>query len=217
MCIRDRFGVIVAGGWFRHHLEAAVDRALLAQAAVESVSLFDGPGGRVHLHMATSPLVDSVRLFAPTGDLFGPDGRLVMSYPPRTELNSPSQELLYPGVAGQSPRLTTQAGGDGVRFRVLLVTVAAPRGGLYTLRLSASLAQLDGSAKAFYLTTLSLAMLFGVFLFALQAVQARRLKARLRRLSEHIAALREGQVEHSLADDASRDEIGELNLSLIHI
>lgn len=205
------FGVIVAGGWFRHHLEAAVDRALLAQAAVESVSLFDGPGGRVHLHMATSPLVDSVRLFAPTGDLFGPDGRLVMSYPPRTELNSPSQELLYPGVAGQSPRLTTQAGGDGVRFRVLLVTVAAPRGGLYTLRLSASLAQLDGSAKAFYLTTLSLAMLFGVFLFALQAVQARRLKARLRRLSEHIAALREGQVEHSLADDASRDEIGELN------
>lgn len=38
-------GVIVAGGWFRHHLEAAVDRALLAQAAVESVSLFDGPGG----------------------------------------------------------------------------------------------------------------------------------------------------------------------------
>ena len=65
-------GVAVSGRWFRYHLEAAVDRALLAQAAVESVSLFDGPGGRVHLHMATSPLIDSVRLFAPTGDLLIP-------------------------------------------------------------------------------------------------------------------------------------------------
>ncbi len=204
-------GLIVAGGWFRHHLEAAVDRALLAQAAVESVSLFDGPEGGVHLHMASSPLVESVRLFAPTGDLFGPDGKLVMSYPPRLSEEPPSTEVVPPGVVGQPPRLLTQRGVDGARFRVLLVTVAAPRGGLYTLRLSASLAQLDGSAKAFHRTTLSLALLFGVLLFLLQAVQAQKLKARLRRQREHIAALREGLLDHTLADDPSRDEIGELN------
>ena len=204
-------GVIVAGQWFRHHLEAAVDRALLAQAAVESVSLFDGPGGRVHLHMATSPLVESVRLFAPTGDLFGPDGRLVMSYPPRTAAPDQTPEILLPGVPGRPPELRTRYGADGVRFRELTVTVAAPRGGLYLLRLAASLAQLDGSARAFYRTTLSLAMLFGASLFVLQAVQARRLKARLAVLRAHVAALREGQLDHDLDDDPNRDEIGELH------
>lgn len=204
-------GVIVAGQWFRYHLEQAVDRALLAQAAVESVSLFDGPGGRVHLHMATSPLIDSVRLFAPTGDLFGPDGRLVMSYPPRVSAPSQPLELMLPDVAGRPPVLRTRQGNDGVRYRELTVTVAAPRGGLHTLRLAASLAQLDGSARAFYRTTLSLAALFGVLLFVLQAVQARRLKARLEVLSTHIAALREGHLNSELADDPQRDEIGELH------
>lgn len=203
-------GVVVAGQWFRHHLEAAVDRALLAQAAVESVSLFDGPGGRVHLHMATSPLIDSVRLFAPTGDLFGPDGRLVMSYPPRGNTQDASADQLLPGEPGQAPRLTTRLGAEGVRFRELTATVAAPRGGLYTLRLAASLAQLDGSARAFYRTTLSVALLFGALLFVLQAFQARRLRARLGLLSAHIAALREGHLDRDLASDAQADEIGEL-------
>ena len=35
--------LLVAGGWFRSHQVAALDRALLAQAAVESVSLFFTP------------------------------------------------------------------------------------------------------------------------------------------------------------------------------
>lgn len=203
-------GVIVAGQWFRHHLEAAVDRALLAQAAVESVSLFDGPGGRVHLHMATSPLIESVRLFAPTGDLFGPDGQLVMSYPPHAQELDTKAELLLPGWPGQPPRLTTRLGADGERVRELIVTIAAPRGGLYTLRLAASLAQLDGSAQAFYRTTLSVALLFGVLLFVLQAIQARGLRARLALLSAHIAALREGHLDRDLVSDFQTDEIGEL-------
>lgn len=204
-------GVLVAGRWFRYHLEASVDRALLAQAAVESVSLFDGPGGRVHLHMATSPLIDSVRLFAPTGDLFGPDGQLVMSYPPRVSLKEQPPEILPPGVPGQSPKLYTHRRPDGERCRELTVTVAAPRGGLYTLRLAASLEQLDGSAAAFYRTTLSLAVLFGVVLFGLQAAAARGLRARLGLLSSHIAALREGQLDQDLPDEPHRDEIGELH------
>ena len=91
------------------------------------------------------------------------------------------------------------------------MTAAAPRGGLYTLRLAASLAQLDGSARAFYQTTLSLAMLFGAALFVLQALQARRLGTRFAVLRAHVAALREGQLDHDLADDPQRDEIGELH------
>jgi hypothetical protein len=67
---------------FHLALERSLDQALLAQAAVESVSLFDGPKREPHLHMASSPLVESVRPFAPEGVLFGPDGREVMRYPP---------------------------------------------------------------------------------------------------------------------------------------
>lgn len=206
----------VAGGWFRRHLEAALDRALLAQAAVESVSLFDGPGGRVHLHMATSPLVDSVRPFAPTGDLFGPDGRLVMSYPPRQPGDAADVPHLpaQPVQPGQPPRLGTHTERGGARFRELVVAVAAPAqsasGGLYTLRLAASLDQLDRSTRVFYQTTLSLVALFGGLLFALQAVQARRLGARLRGIGAHMAALREGNLDRPLAPDATHDEVGEL-------
>jgi signal transduction histidine kinase len=207
--------LLLAGGWFRSHLEEALDRALLAQAAVESVSLFDGPGGRVHLHMASSPLVDSVRPFAPSGDLFGPDGALVMSYPPRPPGQGASadrvSERLLPGVPGGPPRLTTHVEPDGQRRRDLTVTVVAPAGGLYELRLCASLWQLDASSRAFYRTTLSLALLFALGLIVLQTLQARRLRARLQRLGDHMAALREGNFDRTLPPDAATDEIAELH------
>lgn len=204
--------LLVAGGWFRSHQVAALDRALLAQAAVESVSLFDGPGGRIHLHMSTSPLVDSVRPFAPSGDLFGPDGVLVVSYPPgRLPADKNSGERLYPSAPGAAPRLTTHVEPDGQRRRDLTVTVAAPVGGLYTLRLCASLSQLDASARAFYRVTLSLGLLFALFLIVLQTLQARRLRARLRRLGAHMAALREGDLDRALPPDAARDELAELH------
>lgn len=207
--------LLVAGGWFRSHQEAALDRALLAQAAVESVSLFDGPGGRVHLHMSTSPLVDSVRPFAPSGDLFGPDGALVVSYPPRPPSRLPTDgspgERLLPATPGAAPRLTTHREPDGQRRRDLTVTVVAPAGGLYTLRLCASLSQLDASARAFYRVTLSLGLVFALFLIVLQTLQARRLRARLQRLGQHMAALREGDFDRALPPDAARDELAELH------
>lgn len=202
--------LLAAGTWFRMNLEEALDRALLAQAAVESVSLFDGPAGRPHLHMATSPLVESVRPFAPSGDLFGPDGGLVMSYPPpRRTVAHPAP--LLPGTPGQPPLLRTYAEPGGDRRRELTVTVAAPDGGLYTLRLCASLSQLDASARAFYRTTLSLALLFALGLLSLQTVQARRLAGRLLRLQRHMAMLRAGDFDHALQPDRARDEVAALH------
>ena len=66
-------GVLLgANRLFHLALERSLDQALLAQAAIESVSLFDGPDRRPHLHMATSPLIESVRPFAPRGVLIGP-------------------------------------------------------------------------------------------------------------------------------------------------
>lgn len=202
--------LLAAGKWFRLNLEEALDRALLAQAAVESVSLFDGPAGRPHLHMATSPLVESVRGFAPSGDLFGPGGELVMRYPPPLHLG-PHPERLMPGVPGQAPLLRTYQEPGGERRRELTVTVAAPDGGRYTLRLCASLLQLDASSRAFYRTTLSLALLFALGLLSLQTLQARRLAGRLLRLQRHMAALRTGDFDHALQPDPARDEVAALH------
>jgi two-component system, OmpR family, sensor kinase len=57
--------LVVAGHVFRADLEHDVDEGLLSQAAVEAVSLFDGPGNKPHLHLATSPLGERVRHIAP--------------------------------------------------------------------------------------------------------------------------------------------------------
>src|ERR1700712_4862814 len=96
-------------------LARSLDQALLTQAAVESVSLFDGPGQKPHLHMATSPLVESVRAFAPEGVLFGPDGSEVMRYPPVVSARD-AKEHSRPGVPGAPPALVT-AGHDSLRTR----------------------------------------------------------------------------------------------------
>lgn len=203
--------ILVAGHSFRQSLGQSLDRALLAQAAVESVSLFDGPGGHPHLHMSSSPLVEQVRPFAPSGALHGPDGHLVMRYPPpRSHKEASAITLLRPGTPGEPPVLTTRWESDGIRLRELTLTVASPSGGLYTLRLSASLGQIDTAVHSFYRVTLSLAGLFALVLLALQTVQARRLAGRLLALNQHMRALRAGNLDRAPPVDRSGDEIAHL-------
>ena len=57
-------GFIATGILVDQQLLDATDRALLTQAAVESVSLFDGPDGQPHLHLARSPLTGMVQGFS---------------------------------------------------------------------------------------------------------------------------------------------------------
>ena len=194
--------------WFRLGLERSLDQALLAQAAVESVSLFDGPGQRPHLHMSSSPLVESVRAFAPEGVLFGPDGREVMHYPPLAKARHP-HGLLMPGSPGAPPALATREH-LGTRERTLTVTVLAPSGDPYTLRLTAPLTQVDAavdiarrlSAAALVIATCALALL--------QVWQGRTLKRRLDELSTHVEALRKGNLDHTLTPETSHDELSAL-------
>ncbi|PTL83102.1 HAMP domain-containing sensor histidine kinase [Vitiosangium sp. GDMCC 1.1324] len=180
----------LAGAFFEAWLSREVDRALLSQAAVESVSLFDGPGGQPHLHLLDSPLEEEVRPFAPVAELFGPEGRRLVSYPSSAEgVHGPTPAPLS---AGEPPRFETLQGADGARLRQLTVGVKAPSGGVYTLRLSASLAQQDSAVRAFQSVTLAVAVLLGVVLFALQTWQARWLAGRLNQLRARIGRLREG-------------------------
>ncbi len=196
-----------AQAWFRFGLERSLDQALLAQAAVESVSLFDGLEQRPHLHMASSPLVESVRAFAPEGVLFGPNGQEVMRYPPAKTTRP--REILLPGEPGAPPTLQTRGQGSG-RERVLTVTVRAPTGEPYTLRLTAGLAQVDAALSSSRRLSLAAFVLATLAFVLLQTWQGRSLKRRLGELSSHVEALRAGDLDRSLELEASHDELADL-------
>ncbi len=64
----------LVGALLDHALRDAIDRGLLAQAAVESVSLFDRLGHAGHLHLDRSPLREAASDSPAWGALYGPDG-----------------------------------------------------------------------------------------------------------------------------------------------
>lgn len=193
---------------FHAGLERTLDQALLAQAAIESVSLFDGPKNEPHLHMASSPLVDSVRPFAPEGVLFGPDGAEVMRYPP--PLEGTQRESLAPGSIPTTPSLSTVEH-EGHRHRELVVSVKSPSGDVYALRLSASLAQADASTKTFHLVALGATLATVLVLVLIQGLQGRGLRRRLAALRGHLEAVRAGELERRLEPDVGRDEVSEVH------
>jgi signal transduction histidine kinase len=199
---------LVADRAFHAALERSVDQALLTQAAIESVSLFDGPRNEPHLHMATSPLVETVRPFAPEGVLFGPDGAEVMRYPP--PLAQAPVERLPPGDPATGPTLSTRERAEG-RERVLAVTVRAPTGAPYTLRLTASLAQVDASARGFHVIALWATGLTAVGLAVVQALQGRGLRRRLATLRGHLEAVRAGELDRRPPKDTSQDEVSSIH------
>ncbi|WP_426731388.1 ATP-binding protein [Myxococcus faecalis] len=198
---------------FRYDLERSLDRALLAQAAVESASLFDGPERKAHLHMTVSPLLEQVRPFAPHGYLHGPDGALVARYPPGLQVEE-SGSRRVPGTPGAPPQLVTRIGTDGVRWREVQVDVRSPQGAPYALRLSASLGQVDGSVGTYHRLALFLAVSLGLALLVVQTWQARKLARRLVAITRHLRRLREGDFSHAPVEDPARDEIGQLRAVL---
>lgn len=199
-------GVLVAADQLFHlALTTSLDRALLAQAAVESVSLFDGPAPTPHLHMARSPLVDSVQPFAPEGVLFGPDGVELVRYPPVTT----APEVEAPGVPGEPPVLTTVEV-RGVNVRRLSVAVSDEHGRPYGLRLSASMALLDASTETFHWVGALSTLAAAIALVLVQLWQGRQLRVRLAGLREHLEAVRGGNLDRQLEPETAADELSEL-------
>jgi signal transduction histidine kinase len=202
--------LLVAGRFLQDQLEGAVDQALLSQGAIEAVSIFDGPGGVPHLHLQDSPLGAQVRGFAPSGALHGPTGELLVRYPAdRVPEGAPS--TLLPGPPDGPPSLVVRRTTAGERLRVLTVTVTNPGSDPHVLQMTASLAQVDASVTAFREVGLVVVAVLATSLLALQTVMARRLSLRVNRLTGHMAALREGDLEAAPPRDAGQDEIGELS------
>jgi signal transduction histidine kinase len=191
---------------FHVALERSLDQALLAQAAVESASLFDGPRNEPHLHMASSPLVESVRPFAPEGVLFGPDGAEIVRFPPRTRAD---RERITVARGSPGPVFSTQDRPRG-RERRLTVTISASEGRIYTLRLSAAMAQLDAAASTFHHLALLAVLACAAVLVAVQTFQARALRRRLSRLETHVEALRAGDLDRTLSPETQSDEVASL-------
>ncbi len=162
----------IAGTLFHRSLVQDVDRRLLAQAAVESVSLFDGPDGRPHVHMARSPLSAEVAAFAPATALFDPAGRIVTTVPSGRSF-------------GPVPRAATEGrpiiGALGRRARALTLGVRRPGEGVYTLRLEASLDPVDATMRSFYRslggTVAGIAGLLALVLYLQARAIARRVEA----------------------------------------
>lgn len=186
---------VLAGEIFRRSLHDAMDTALLAQASVETVSLFDGPLNEVHLHMENSPLLEQVRPFAPVASLYDGSGKRLLVFPDEATPDRilPLEELGIPVLSNHGP------------VRELLVTVQQPvTGAVYTLRLAASREGITSNMGRYYSAAGLITLVFTLILGIFQASVARSLAGRLGGLSVHME-----RVGHGAFDDPPPDRTGD--------
>ena len=199
--------IVIAGSLFRRSLLDDLDQRLLAQAAVESVSMFDGPEGRPHLHMLASSLADEVAAFAPSTTVFDPEGHVVLST--LDEPPSIPEGVSWVEAAGE-PEQMRFASVDGVR--ALIVRLVRPEGD-YTLVLTGSLEPIDNTMSAFYRDVLgTVAAIWAVLLLVL-FLQGRRIVGRIEALRRLAPAIREGR-RAPVVDVGGGDELHELSVVL---
>lgn len=201
-------GFVATGVLLDRQLFEATDRALLTQAAVESVSLFDGTDGAPHLHLARSRLTGILQGFTPEGALYDDHGARVAVFAPAG--HAPAR--LDVARVGDEPRLSTVTR-RGHEHREMLVSVESPRGASYVLWMSLPL---DGilHTRGTYARTAGFVLLAASLLFfLLQRAEAARLSERLERLAAHASRLRGEDFEAPLADDVG-DVVSDLRDAL---
>lgn len=200
--------VAISGLIFDRVLLAEHDRALLGQAGVEAVSLFDR-AATPHLHLLESPLDSQIRDFTPRGALFGPDGELIARYPDSAVI--PKQ--VDPAAWTHEAKLETVRGPEG-HDRQLWVRVDGPEGRPHGLWLAASLERHDREMTSYWrIAALTVVLIAGILL-AIQITHARRLSARVGNLSAHMRKLRAGNLDTAPPEDLDDDEIAELRRAI---
>jgi len=196
----------LVGALLDRALREAIDRGLLAQAAVESVSLFDRLGHAGHLHLDRSPLRAAASDSPAWGALYGPDGarRVVTPETARVPLRVTLPRL------GAPPALTTAPGPRSAGQRVLLVTVASPEGEPHALRLALPLDRHRDTMRSYARLAITVGVLATVALLVLQTSLLRVLHRRIADLGTHMARLGRGDLTHPPATDATGDELSAL-------
>lgn len=198
----------VAGLAFERVLLAEHDQALLGQAAVEAVSLFDRANAP-HLHLLDSPLENQLRDFPPRGVLYGPEGTRIAGYP---DLATGPEFLDPRGLSREATLITvdTPAGRD----RVLEVRVDDPQGRPYALWLAASLERHDREMASYWQISGLVVAIAGALLLLGQWIHARSLSTRVGNLSEHMRRLRAGALDQAPPLDDHDDEIAALRQAI---
>ncbi len=197
-----------AGLVFERVLLAEHDQALLGQAAVEAVSLFDRANAP-HLHLLDSPLENQLRDFPPRGVLYGPDGQRLTGYPDLAT----GPERLDPWQIPRAAQLSTVATSVG-RDRVLEVRVDDPQGQPHALWLAASLDRHDREMASYWQVSGLVLAIAGALLLLGQWIHARSLSTRVGNLSEHMRRLRAGGLAQPPPEDPNDDEIAELRQAI---
>lgn len=200
--------MVSSGLIFAQILLAEHDRALLGQAGVEAVSLFDR-AATPHLHLLDSPLDSQIRDFTPRGALFGPAGEPITRYPDEAAI----PEQIDPQSWTPEPKLETVDGPEG-RDRQLWVRVDGPDGRPHGLWLAASLDRHDREMITYWRITALVVGLVTAFLLAIQIIHARRLSIRVGNLSAHMRRLRAGNLDEAPPVDLDDDEIAELRQAI---
>jgi len=196
----------LVGALLDRALRDETDRALRAQAAVESVSLFDRIEHAAHLHIDRSPLRAEAADSPAWGALYGPDGARLIALP--ADAPMPARVILPP--VGAAPEITTARGPRAAGQRVLLVTVASPEGVPHALRLALPLDRHRATMARYARLAGSVGALAALVVFALQAGLLRRLHPRIAALGAHMTRLRAGDLSTHPDPDAAGDELAAL-------
>lgn len=199
--------VVGAGWWLRRGLREDLDRHLLAQAAVESVGLFDSPTGRPHTHVHASPLAAAVVDIAADAAVYDDHGARVSEVP-------------QPDRVPATLRLTQPIGAPVIADdpiadrRVLTLRVIAPDGHTYGLWLGVGFGMVDDTMARYYRATgLALGGL-ALALMVLQLTIAGRLARRVTTMIGFLPRMRAGDDGGGLPADPGRDELAALRDAL---
>jgi signal transduction histidine kinase len=202
--------VVLVGWLFERILLSGVDEAMRTQAAVESVSLFDTPDGTPHVHLSRSPLGEDVDELVSAIAVYDESGRRVAQHP---EGHAGFPERFAPSdVTHDAPHHARDA--DGAEIRLHTIVVRSPAGQRYAVWLGHDLAHHTATLSAYYQSGTVVVGLVALVLFALQLAHASRLHRRLRALVVHMEHLREGDLDASLPEDVSADELGVLRAAI---
>lgn len=198
----------VAGVVLERRMHAELDSHLLAQAAVESIGLFDGEDGEPHLHAHRSPLRADLHGLIPVGAIYRDDGEPVVrthgdetAVPPRLRARLP---------LGEIEMRTEPAAGATAERRELITAVTSPAGTRYTLYLAVSTDRLHSTMRGYWVAAGVAVAAVGALLAAVQTLLASRLARRVGRLAAYLPRLREGQSSPPPEPDPTGDELAAL-------
>lgn len=191
--------ILIAGWQLRAIQLRDLDRRLMAQAAVESVGLFDGSNGRPHVHLPSSPIASEVAEFAPLTALYDGRGRLAIEVPDPGVVPA----SVAAGPVGEVVLVDREIA--GVARRTLELGVVDAHGEPYTLWLGASLGPVDATLGRFYATAFAVVGVLGIALFLVQWLVARRIGRRIDTMVAFLPKLHDGGA--ALPVDPERDEL----------